>query len=187
MKTELLTRPITALEYHRLAEEGAFDPDERVELLEGEIIPMVPMGSGHNGKVNRIIRTFSPLGTQNKAIVSIQTSFSLDNLSELQPDGMLLAPREDFYDNSLPRPHDVLLLIEVADTTLKKDRDRKIPLYGQRGVRESWLIDLNSETITAYRVPSAKGYLEEKRFVRGQKLAPEAFPDFEVAMDDLLG
>jgi Uma2 family endonuclease len=185
MKTELLTRPITALEYHRLAEEGAFDPDERVELLEGEIIPMVPMGPNHNWSTSRVAKAFMPLAMRDAVILYVQGSIALDNLSEPQPDAVLLAP--DNYKDRLPGSRDILLVVEVADSTLRTDRDRKIPLYGQRGIRESWLVDLNAGVVTAYRIPSAKGYLEEKRFKRGEKLAPEAFPDFEVAVDDLLG
>jgi Uma2 family endonuclease len=188
MKPDILTRPITGVEYHRLAEEGAFALGERVELLEGELVPMVPMGSGHFSRLNRAAEALMPLAVLRRAaIVSIQCPIALDNLSEPEPDVAVLIRREDFYNGMLPRPHDVFLAVEVADSTLKDDRDRKIPLYGQRGIRESWLVDLNAGVVTAYRIPSAKGYLEEKRFKRGEKLAPEAFPDFEVAVDDLLG
>jgi Uma2 family endonuclease len=162
MKLQTPAKPITADEYHRLAEEGAFDNNERVELLEGEIVFMVPPGPNHGGKTKRALEAFTPLVASRKITLSIQDPIALDGLSEPEPDIALLKRRDDFYENQHPRPEDVLLAIEVADTSLQKDRDRKIPLYGSRGVRESWLVDLNAETVTAYRVPGPKGYLEEK-------------------------
>jgi Uma2 family endonuclease len=187
MKTELQTRPLTAVEFRRLCAEGVFKEDERVELIEGEIVPMVPPGPDHIWAVNYIADVFAPLAARHATILHTQNPIALDNLSMPQPDVALLVRPERGAKKVIPRAEDVLLAIEVANTSLKEDRDHKIPLYGRRGIRESWLVDLNAGVVTAYRIPSAKGYLEEKRFVRGQKLAPEAFPDFEVAVDDLLG
>jgi Uma2 family endonuclease len=186
MNLKTPTFPVTAVEYHRLAAEGAFDPDERVELIEGDIVAMTPIGDDHIWTVNCLNLAFALLMIEGRAIPSIQNPIALDNLSEPEPDFALLTP-ESRQRRATPRPHDVLLLVEVSGATLRYDRERKIPLYGQSGVLESWLVDLNAGTVTAYRKPSAKGYLEQNTFKRGQKLAPEAFPDFEVAVDDMLG
>jgi Uma2 family endonuclease len=187
MKLETPATPITAAEYHRLGEQGFFGPDERVELIEGEIIPMTPVGPDHLWSVNYIVELFMPLASRREAMVSVQNPIALDGLSEPEPDVALLVRPEKGVKKATPGARDVLLAIEVADSTLATDRDRKMPLYGSRGVLESWLVDLNAGTVTAYRKPSAKGYLEQKTFKRGDRLAPEAFPDFEVAVDDMLG
>jgi Uma2 family endonuclease len=182
----IITEPITATEYYRLAEEGFFEDGERVELLEGEIVPMVPIGFNHATAVNLAMRAFRALTMSDQIILSSQNPIALDNLSIPQPDLTLLAYREDGYRGRKFTPEDALLVIEVADTTLREDRERKIPLYGTRGIRESWLIDLNSNVIHIFRKPSAKGYLKSSVAKRGEKIAPEAFPDFEILVDDLL-
>jgi Uma2 family endonuclease len=187
MKPIALDHPITATEYHRLGEEGFFEDGERVELLEGEIVPMNPIGLGHAARVKRASFAFLPLFARRSVIVSVQDPIALDNLSEPEPDLALLKFRADFYLEAMPTPRDIFLVVEVADTTLRRDREEKIPLYGMRGIRESWLIDLNSEIVYIYRTPSAKGYLDSRVARRGDKIAPEAFPDFEISVDDLLG
>jgi Uma2 family endonuclease len=147
---------------------------------------MVPAGDDHIWVVNDLATTFAKLVVEGKAVTHTQNPVALDNLSEPEPNFALLTP-ESRQRRIKPRPHDVLLLVEVANTSLRYDRERKIPLYGQSGVRESWLVDLNAQTVTAYRVPGPKGYLQEKTYKRGDTLAPDAFPDFPVAVDDLLG
>ncbi len=116
-------RPFTVDDYHRMAEAGILGEDDRVELIEGEIIDMAPIGSTRSGTINRLIRLFN-LAIDEAALLSIHNPVVLDMHSESQPDPALLRPREDFYTNSHPRPEDVLLLVEVCESSLRYDRER---------------------------------------------------------------
>jgi Uma2 family endonuclease len=120
--------------------------------------------------------------------VRIQNPVSFpDEMSELQPDLMLLRSRADFYSSAHPGAADVLLLIEVADATLRLDRRVKIPLYARVGIVEAWLLDLTTERVEVFREPSGGRYREIVRLERGASLAPLAFPDLTLAADELLG
>jgi Uma2 family endonuclease len=124
-----------------------------------------------------------------RAIVRIQNPIRLNNLSEPEPDMSLLAPRPDFYTASHPGPQDVLLVVEVADTSVGFDRDTKIPLYGRAGIREAWLVDLTQEHIEVYRQPARtrRGYRNVQHYTRGMRLSLLAFPDLTVMVEDILG
>jgi Uma2 family endonuclease len=138
-----------------MGEAGILHEDARVELIDGEIIDMSPIGSRHSGTVNQLSRLFER-AIDEHAIVAAQNPFVLGNDSEPQPDIALLKPRDDFYTRSHPRPDDVLLLIEVADTSAPYDRTVKIPLYAQHGIPEVWLLDLPHKRLEVYRTPRAE-------------------------------
>ena len=139
-------------DYHRMGEAGIFEVGERVELIDGEIIDMTPIGSRHASVVNRLSRLlFAAVGE--RAIVSVQNPIALGDNSEPEPDFALLRARDDFYAEATARAEDVLLVIEVADTTLAYDRDVKLPLYARHGVAETWLIDVDGERLTRHHVP----------------------------------
>jgi Uma2 family endonuclease len=144
-------------DYYRMAETGILRPGDRVELIEGEIIDRAPIGSRHAAAVNRISNILKlSVGTQ--AIVAIQNPVRLDRHSEPQPDIALLHPHADFYAAAHPGPADVLLIIEVADSTLRYDRDTKLPLYARHGIPEVWLVDIDNNSFTIHRTPQAAGY-----------------------------
>lgn len=186
MAIALRRRRFTVDDYHRMAEVGILTEDDRVELLDGEIVEMTPIGSDHAGHVKRLTALFtSRLGA--RVVVSVQDPVSLSRHSEPQPDVALLRPRADFYARSHPRPEDVLLLIEVADTSVETDRRIKMPLYAEAGLGEVWLVDLSTERVEVYREPAAQGYREIRALVRGQGLGPQAFPDLTLSVEDLLG
>lgn len=186
MTTVLKRRRFTVDDYHRMAEVGILTEDERVELLDGEIVEMSPIGSDHAGHVKRLIALFtSRLGS--RVVVSVQDPVVLSQHSEPQPDVTLLRPRADFYSREHPWPDDVLLLIEVADTSLETDRRIKVPLYARANLREVWIVDLIAERVEVYREPAAGAYRETRALARGQGIAPQAFPDLALAVDDLLG
>ena len=150
---------LTVADFHRMADVGIFQEDDRVELIEGEIIDMAPIGSGHAGTVMALNRLLArALG--DRAIVLVQSPVVLPEHSEPEPDLALLRPREDFYRSGHPLPGDILLIIEVADTRLAYDRDVKIPLYARHGIPEVWLVDLEDRRLHIYTSPSASGYLE---------------------------
>jgi Uma2 family endonuclease len=180
-------RRFTIEEYHRMGECGILRSDERLELIAGHIIAREPINSRHAGTVDRLTRLWtSRLG--DRAIVRVQNPLVLPaQASEVQPDLMLLAPRADFYTPAHPTPPDVLLLIEVADTSLLLDRRVKMPLYAQGGVAETWLCDLTTGRVDVHRDVTAGRYATIRRFTRAQRLAPAAFPDVVVSVEELLG
>ncbi|MFM6016503.1 MAG: Uma2 family endonuclease [Dolichospermum sp.] len=173
-------------QYHQMNESGIFSEDDRVELLEGEIIEMSPIGSKHTACVNRLNTVFSEL-LGKKFIVAVQNPITLNNLSEPQPDIALLKPRADFYESGHPQPKDIFLLIEVADSSLQYDRDVKIPLYASNGIAEVWLVDIYEQVIIVYRYPTQDGYSEVQTLSRGEKLSIQAFPEINLVVEDILG
>ena len=118
---------------------------------------------------------------------SVQNSIILNNLSEPQPDIALLKPRADFYEHGHPQPEDILLLVEVADSSIEYDRDVKIPLYASSGICEVWLVDIYEQLITVYRYPHADGYSEIRTFHHGDVLDIQAFPEIKLNVDHILG
>jgi Uma2 family endonuclease len=186
MAVSLTRRRFTVSEYYRMAEAGILTEDDRVELIDGEIVETAPISPGHAGTVNRtsnqFVHTFS-----DQAVTAVQNPVRLSGHSEPQPDVALLRHRTDFYRSAHPTPADVLLLVEVAETTVASDRQVKIPLYARSGIPEVWLVDLDQVAITAYREPSASGYRAEFTVRRGEQIAPLAFPDRPVAATDILG
>lgn len=184
--TSLLKRLFTVEEYYQMYEAGLFANGERVELIRGEIIKMSPIGRRHAACVDRCNYTFAyKLGK--KVIIRIQNPLALDNNSEPEPDLMLLKCRDDFYESGHPQPTDVLLLIEVADSTIDSDRTLKIPVYAEDGIAEVWLIDINNACIEVYLQPTSEGYQEFCKYYRGQNLSILAFPDVSIAVDEILG
>ncbi|HTQ36631.1 MAG TPA: Uma2 family endonuclease [Steroidobacteraceae bacterium] len=150
---------ITVDDYYRMAEVGLLAPDARVELIEGEIIDMAPIGIDHGRAVDILNRLFvRAVGDQ--AIVRVQGAVRLNLRSEPQPDLALLAPSADDYGSRQPAPADVLLLIEVSDSTLRYDMDVKLPLYARHGIPETWIVDLRGGELKRYRVPRDGRYLE---------------------------
>lgn len=167
----------TVVDYHKMVEAGILCEDDRVELIDGEILQMTPIGPRHLGNVDGLTELFV-LGLAGKAIARVQGSIRLNLRSEPQPDLVLLRRQEDFYASAMPGPGDVLLVIEVADSSLPYDRDVKMLLYARSGIPEAWLMDLNGESITVHREPGPDGY-RNVFVVRGSDhLSPEAFPEF---------
>jgi Uma2 family endonuclease len=178
-------RLFTSAEYHAMAEAGILSEDERVELIAGEIVRMAPIGSRHAGCVKRLNRGLSRLG--DRALVSVQDPIALGPSQEPEPDLALLRPREDDYTRSHPTPAEILLVIEVADFSLDYDRTVKIPLYAQAGIPEAWLVNLLQREIQVFRQPSDNGYREVGTLHPGDRLSPQAFPDFELRVEAILG
>jgi Uma2 family endonuclease len=173
-------------EYHALGTAGILAADDRVELIQGELVDMSPIGSRHAGMVNRLTQILSQM-LSGRAVVSVQNPIVLDDFSEPQPDLALLRPRDDFYAEALPTSADVLLVVEVADSSLEYDRAVKIPLYGRAGLPEAWLFDLVQPGIDVHRGPSSSGYREIRRARSGETLSPLAFPGLELSVSTLLG
>jgi Uma2 family endonuclease len=173
-------------DYYRMVEVGLLREDERVELIEGEVIRMSPIGSRHAACVARLTKLFSRLAGES-AIVWVQNPVRLDDFSEPQPDVALLKPRADFYANAHPTPADVLLIVEVSDTTIGYDRQVKVPLYARAGVPEVWVIDLANETVETYAQPREGAYSVNARAARGERIGGEMFAGQELTADAMLG
>lgn len=181
-----LPRLFTVDEYERMIAAGIIHEGERVELIEGEIVKMASMGSLHAGCVRRTQHGFEHwvVGT---AIVSVQCPIRLPSRSEPEPDVALLRPRADFYANSHPTPDDILLLIEVAHSSLAPDRRRKIPMYARAGIREVWLVNLDAGVIELYRDPHGSHFRAVTVHRRGDMLTPLDLPDLRIDVSDILG
>jgi Uma2 family endonuclease len=168
-----------------MVEEGLLAPDAPVELIDGEIIDMPPIGAPHAAVVDTLARLFQ-LSVGDRATVRVQNPLRLSRFSEVQPDVQLLAPRADRYWNGPPAPADVLLAVEVCASTLKFDRDVKVPLYAKHGVPEAWLIDIEGRRISLFRSLNADRY-EDVRTVSCQaSLSPVALADVSVDLSGLL-
>jgi Uma2 family endonuclease len=181
------TRRFTVEEYHRMGEAGVLRPEDRVELIEGDVIEMPPIGNHHASVVDRL-NALMVRRVGDRAIVRVQGPVRFPALySEPQPDLLLLKPRADYYAETGPGAEDVLLLIEVMDTSVDYDRRRKTPLYARARVPEVWLVDLPASVVEVHRDPTDRGYREIRTIRRGDVLTPGAFPDITLGLADLLG
>lgn len=175
----------TVEDFERMGRAGVFDEDARVELLDGQIVEMTPIGIPHAGTVKALLRLFSRL-VGDRAILSVQDPAVLGDFSEPQPDVMLLRPREDSYRKAHPEARDVLLLVEVADTTARLDRAVKAPIYARAGIQEYWIVDLQGRRVEVYREPSGDTYRPVEEHREG-RVSPAAFPEIELEVAEILG
>lgn len=186
MAIQLEKRLFTVEEYHRMAETGILKEDDRLELLKGELVKMSPIGTRHAACVNRLLKLFSQR-VGDMAIVAVQNPIRLNDNSEPQPDLTILQPRADFYATAHPQPGEILLLIEVADTTADFDRAVKIPLYAQNQITEVWLVDITAQTLELFREPTPTGYKYQQQLTLGDKVAMGVFPDVEIGVAEVIG
>jgi Uma2 family endonuclease len=173
-------------QYHRMAEVGLLSEDSRVELIEGEILEMSPIGSTHGGTVKRASTLLNRI-LADLVIVSVQDPIRLDDFSEPQPDLALLRPRKDFYSKSHPTPDDVLVVIEVADSSVEYDRAVKLPLYARAGIPEAWLMVLPKEVIEIHSQPKDGKYQKIQRLRRGKTLTSPTIRSLSCKVEELLG
>lgn len=168
-----------------MAETGVLPPDARVELLNGEIIDMSPIGPFHGGVTDYLNEFFTAL-SKGRWRTRVQNSLRLDDHSEPQPDLVLARPASDFYRKRHPQPEDVFLLIEISDSTLEADQTEKLPAYGRAGIAEVWIVNLNDLTVEVYREPHFDGYGSKTVLRAGSQAVPLAFPDATVDVGELL-
>ncbi|HEX9918746.1 MAG TPA: Uma2 family endonuclease [Pyrinomonadaceae bacterium] len=176
----------SAAEFERMGEAGVFTRDARLELIEGEIIEMSPIGSRHAACVNFLSR-FLNRAVGDIALVSTQNPIRLNDFSEPEPDLALLRLRDDFYRDAHPTPVDVLLIIEVADTTLGYDRQVKVPLYAKAGIEETWIVNLTEEQIETYSGLTDGSYQTIVNLRRGEEARARTIANLSVAVADVLG
>lgn len=183
---EPLKRLFTRDEYYAMAEAGILKPEDRVELIEGEIYRMTPIGNRHANCLALLADAFSALAAQGSISLWPQNPIHLNDFSEPQPDLAIVSRIHPGSDISHPTPERIYLLIEIADSSLEHDQRRKIPLYAWNRVPEVWLVDLKSHSLEVYRDPARDGYRTVQRLHRGDRIAPQAFPDFEIEVAAIL-
>ncbi len=190
--SETLERPQTPARhrlnvdsYYKMAEAGILTDRDRVELIGGEVIDLNAIGSPHAAVTNRLVRFFAQTMVDGSALISVQNPLRLDAYNEPEPDFLLLRPRADDYRASHPGAADVLLLVEVSDSSLGYDRGIKLPLYARFGVNEVWIVDLVGAAIEAYRQPNEGAYASFARLTSGS-LAPALLPGAMVDVTALL-
>jgi Uma2 family endonuclease len=172
-------------EWQKLGEANIFPPGSRLELIEGEILEMAPIGFNHSGHVTRLINFFAPL-LNKKAILSAQNPLRLSDLSEPEPDFMLLKPNADFYSSRHPNADDVLLLIEVADSSLSFDQNEKLRLYASHNVPEYWLLNLKDSCLEVYRQPHGDCFGEKTTLRIGDSVTLSQLNHITINIADIL-
>ena len=185
MQIEAIRRPFTVAEYDRMVAVGILGKEDRVELIEGEVLKMSPIGDRHMACVDRISALLLPplLG---KAIVRIQGSLSLGDYSKPQPDLILLEYRADYYAPKAAVSGDALLVIEVSDSSVRYDRGHKLKVYARHHIREVWIVDLSTDTLVVFRDPNSGGYQLQLTLQPGEAVAPLAFRDLQLSVSHLL-
>lgn len=185
MALQLPRHKFTSDEYEQMGVSGIFDEDDRVELLDGDIVEMSPLGSRHVRSVNRLTMLLAP-ALVGRAIVQVQSSLKLDRHWEPQPDVAVLRLREDDYVTGLPTGADVLLLVEVVDSSRAYDR-AKLPAYARSGVPQVWFVDLQDQIVWSHTEPRDAEYRVVQPFRIGDSIRPEGFPDQVFSLDSILG
>ncbi|HEX4081920.1 MAG TPA: Uma2 family endonuclease [Acidimicrobiales bacterium] len=176
----------TVDEWDELGRLGFFHEEARVELVDGEIIDMAPIGDPHAACVDRLTR-LAVIRTDGLAIVRVQGPIRPSRYSEPQPDLALLAPRDDFYASGKPGPTEVLLVVEVADSTLAFDRGRKGPVYAAAGIPEYWIVNVNGAVVEVLTDPGPDGYRTSTTARPGDTLAPRSLPQVALTVAEILG
>ncbi len=176
----------TTHEYEQIIAAGVIGEDDRVELLEGEIVEMSPIGPSHSSCVVRLTRLLYKLDEPH-VVIRVQDPIHLGEYSEPQPDISIVQQRKDLYSSGHPEPEDILLLIEVAESSLIYDRDVKLQIYARAGIPEVWIVALLPQTVEVFRSPGENGYSETKVFPRGDTVSALNLPQLTLTVDSILG
>ncbi|NJK68221.1 MAG: Uma2 family endonuclease [Oscillatoriales cyanobacterium RU_3_3] len=177
MSVQIQRRLFTVQEYYLMAEAGVFRNNERLELIEGEIIQMPAIGTRHASCVRRLMVQFRSV-RETSAILDVHNPIQLTEITEPKPDVTLLQFRADYYSTAHPLPDEVLLLVEVSDSTVDFDRTVKVPNYARSGIQEVWLWDLEENCLEVYRNPTGNSYSSMQKLGRSASISPLAFPEF---------
>ncbi len=178
-------RLFTIDDYFAMAEAGILGPEERVELIDGVVITMPPIGNPHNASVDKSNRNLV-ISVGTRGIVRTQGSIALNDRSMPQPDLVLLREREDFYVSQRVGPQDILLLIEVSDSSACYDRNVKLPRYAEAGIPEVWLAILPEQVIEVHTEPAGGRYTQMRTFRPGDAISPGCFPDIALPVSEIL-
>ncbi|MBD2200599.1 MULTISPECIES: Uma2 family endonuclease [Calothrix] len=181
----LAIRLLTVQDYHRMAEAGIFHPEERVELIAGQIIQMVAKGTAHESAITRIDRLLRNR-INHEVLLRFQSPVQLDDYSEPEPDVAVVVPDALDYDDHHPKPPEIFLIIEVADTSLKYDTEVKAAIYAKSGIVDYWVLDVNRRKLHVYRLPSPQGYQSETILAEDVQISPLAFPNCLITVREML-
>lgn len=176
----------TVVEYERMGQIGIFAEDERVELVCGEVIEMPPSGERHAACVDFLTQLIT-LRLRRSAIVRVQSPIRLDEHSQPQPDITILKRRDDFYRHAHPGPEDILLIIEVSDTTLEYDMKVKVPLYARAGIPETWVVNLRGGRVKTYVDPAKGAYQTITSYARGDELQSHSLASLRLSITEVFG
>ena len=182
MSVDVVRRRFTVDEYLHMAEAGILTKRDRVELLDGEIVEMTPGGASHGSSIAILIRLFNA-GVGSRAVIWPQLTIRLSSRSAPEPDLAVLKRRS--YREAYPTSDDVLLVVEVSDSSLRRDRELKLPLYARAGIQECWMVDVQGGMVEVYTSPSASSYVSVQRFRGGETVSPSAFPDLRITVDEI--
>lgn len=186
MTVQIARKHFTVTDYYRMVDVGILSLQDRVELIEGEVIEMCPIGSRHAGCVNRLNSLFNRLVGQ-EWIVAVQNPVYLNQHNELQPDISLLKYRDDFYASLHPRPDEVQIIVEVADTSVGFDQEVKLPVYAQAGIQEVWIVNLVEDKVEVYTQPVGEKYQLITKYGRDRTLKAESLHHLLIKVDEILG
>ena len=174
-------------EYEELIDTGFFTGKKRVELIEGELIEKTATGDPHIGCVNRLTNRVFPRNPSGNFIISVQNAIVVNPYSAPEPDVAILRFRDDFYASGKAKPEDVLLVVEVSDTTVRYDRQTKMPLYARAGIEEAWLVNLQRKILEVHRAPVNGKYEVVQKLGKTESIAPLNFPDLQLEVSSIIG
>jgi Uma2 family endonuclease len=177
---------ISTNRYQMMVATGVLTKYDRVELIEGDMLEMAPIGTKHSAITSRLNELFV-LAVARSATVVVGGPVNLGEFSEPQPDLMILRRRADFYSGKIPESADVLLLIEVSDTSLHFDQGVKLNLYARYGISEYWVVDVEGKRVVTYQEPAAKRYIRKVEFAAADAVVPQAFPDVTIVVEGIFG
>ena len=186
VQTKLTRRRISVHEYMKMAEVGILKESERLELIDGDIIEMSPIGNPHEARTSASHRLLAPLFIEGRVVLRVQGHVQLDENNRPEPDLALLKWRDDLYESESPAPEDILLLIEVSDSTLASDRNVKLALYARFDIPEVWIENIPDRVVEAYANPVEGQYTESRIYRPGETITPRAFPDVSLSVSEII-
>lgn len=184
MNITTIFRPMTVTQFQEMVEQGLFAEDARLELIDGRIHEMSPVGRRHAATVKRIA-DYMPHHLGRGYTYSVQDPIQLSDDTQPEPDYAVLRYREDFYETALPAAEDVLLVVEVSDTTLMEDLTVKLPRYAHAGIPEMWVVDVNQRSVAQFHTPQEGAYIHKSRYTRGDMIVTTL--GVEIAVKDIVG
>lgn len=185
-RAAIIPKRFTVEEFHKMTEAGILPEESGWEIIDGYLIDKMSIGSRHASVVKRLNRRLTLLFTD-KAVVSVQDPIHIDKYNQPEPDIALLKPREDFYEEGHARPVDVLLLVEVSDSTVETDRDIKRTLYSEAGIEEFWLVNLKENTVECYSSPKNGNYRLAQIFEAGETIESKKIENLILRVEEILG
>lgn len=178
-------RLLTVEEYHKMGETGIISPDEEVELIEGQIIEKPMKGTTHSA-VNKYLEKLLENSLGDAALVRVQYPVRLDNYSEPEPDIAVVKPDDLYYASHHPTPPEIYLIVEIADTTLKRDTEFKANVYAKAGINDYWVLDISNRQLYVFREPTPTGYQNQQILSDDSSISPVAFPNITINVSEML-